>query len=228
MRMTSSRTKRLLAAILLTGFAGAALASSPFGDAPNAGAPNADDAAFMQHAAADGLAEVQMGQMALDKSSDASLKALAQRIVDDHEKANQQLKTLAASKQVTLPDAPDADALKESRKLDALKGGAFDKAWSKDMVDAHKKAVKLFTTESKKAADADVRQFAQTTLPVLQNHLQMATQVASVPDARDKAMDAAMKSMSTSSDEATAVPVAAAPAPAAAAVKTAPPPAKSH
>jgi putative membrane protein len=209
-------------------FAGAAVALPD-----TKAAVDATDATFMQHAAADGMAEVQMGQMALGKTSNASLKELAQRIVDDHTKANDQLKVLAAGKQVALPAAPDADALKESKKLDALHGGAFDKAWSKAMVDAHKKAVKLFTTEGKDAKDEDVRKFAQTTLPVLQTHLQMATEVAAIPDARDKAMDQAMKSsMSDTSSPMTAVPATtAAPTtvPSASTIKPATPPAgKSH
>jgi putative membrane protein len=212
---------------MLLGFAGAACALP---DAKTA--LNSTDSSFVQHAAADGMAEVQMGQMALGKTTNASLKALAQRIVDDHTKANEQLKTLAASKQVKLPAAADADAQKEGKKLDALDGGAFDKAWSKAMVDAHKKAVKLFTTEGKDAKDDDVRKFAQATLPVLQTHLQMATQVAAVPEARDKAMDEAMKSsMSNSSSPMTAAPAATAPAtvPSASTIKTtAPPASKSH
>jgi putative membrane protein len=79
----------LLAAVLLSGLAAGALAQS-------GGATKGDDLHFMQQAASAGIAEVQLGQLALTKSDDDAVKALAQRIVDDHTKANAQLKTIAA------------------------------------------------------------------------------------------------------------------------------------
>ncbi|WP_158884848.1 DUF4142 domain-containing protein [Rhodanobacter sp. L36] len=202
--MTSQPVAKLCTAALVLGMIGAAHALA---DAK--ATPSAADKTFVQHAAADGMAEVQMGQMALGKTSNASLKDFAQHVVDDHTKANDQLKAIAASKQMTLPTGPDADAQKESKKLDALKGPAFDKAWTKAIVDNHKKAVKLFTTEAKDSKDDDLRKFAQATLPTLQSHLTMATQLAAVPDARDKSMDQVMKSMTQSTDPTTVTPAVA-------------------
>jgi putative membrane protein len=152
------------------------------------------DSSFMKDAAADGMAEVRMGRMALDKSADAGVKALAQRIVDDHTRANDQLESLAARKQTSLPAAPTADAQREGQRLMAMKGSAFDRAWAKDMVSDHQKAVKLFTSASTTATDSEVKAFAGTTLPTLKTHLQMAEQL-STPSARDKAMDHAMPEM---------------------------------
>lgn len=156
---------------------------------------NAKDSSFLQHAAADGLAEVQMGQMALDRSSNAQVRQLAQHIVDDHTKANDQLKTLARNNQVTLPTTVTSDTQKETGNLQAKSGTAFDQAWSKAMIKDHQAAVKLFTQESTQTKDPDLRQFAQATLPTLHTHLQQAQKLAAVPDARDKAMDQATKSM---------------------------------
>jgi|GEM_PF-898397 len=170
---------------------------------------DASDTTFMQNAAADNLAEVQMGQMAMDKSSNAQVKQLAQQIVDDHTKANDQLKTLAGSKQVTLPTAPTAATQKESKDLQAKNGSAFDQAWSKAMVTDHKKAAKAFTQESKQTKDPDVRQFAQASLPTLNTHLKAAQQLAAVPDARDQAMDQSMKSMTNSAPMGNAPPATA-------------------
>lgn len=172
----------------------------------------------MQHAAAAGLAEVHLGQMALDKSSDAQVKLLAQRIVDDHTKANDQLKTLGQSKQVMLPAALSSDAQKEAMALQAKNGSAFDQAWSKAMIKDHQAAVKMFTQEGKQTKDADLRQFVQATLPTLNTHMQLAQKLAAVPDARDKAMDQATKSMANdpmSNMPATTTPAATPPASAA-------------
>jgi putative membrane protein len=192
--MTTRHVCQALGSALLLSLACAAMAQ-PDGSADAKSSLNATDSTFMQHAAADGLAEVQLGQMALDKSSDAQVKQLAQRIVDDHTKANDQLKALAQSKQVTLPTAPTSDAQKESKDLQAKSGDAFDQAWLKDMVKDHQAAVKMFTQEGKQTKDPDLHQFAQTTLPTLNTHLQMATKLAAIPDARDQAMDQATKSM---------------------------------
>lgn len=152
---------------------------------------NASDSSFMQHAAGASMAEVQMGKLAVDKSTNADVKQTAQRIVDDHTKADDQLKTLAASKHVSLPTDPPTDTQKEVTRLQKLDGSAFDTAWSKDMVKDHQQAIKLFTKESSSAKDKDVGQFASSTLPTLKTHLQMAQHLVAVPAARDKAMDKA-------------------------------------
>lgn len=155
------------------------------------------DSQFLQQATTTGLTEVQMGQMALDKSSDAQIKQLAQSIIDDQTHANDQLKTLAAQKQVTLPTTGTSDAQKETKSLQAKNGSAFDQAWSKAIVKDHQAAVKLFTKESTQTKDADLKKFAQATLPTLTTNLQAAQKLAAMPDARDKAMDQAMKSMAS-------------------------------
>lgn len=156
---------------------------------------NAADSAFLQHAAVDGLGEVQMGRIALDKSSDAQIRQLAQRIVEDGTRTNDQLNALTRNKQVTVPPTASSDTLKETGKLQTKNGSAFDQAWSKAVVKDHQAAVKLFTQESTQTKDPDLRQFTQATLPTLHAHLKSAQELAAVPDARDKAMDQATKSL---------------------------------
>jgi putative membrane protein len=170
-----------LAGALLLGLAGGALAQS-------GGATKSGDPHFMQQAASAGVAEVQLGQLALTKSDNDAVKALAQRIVDDHTKANAQLKTIADSEQIALPAPADA-ARDEAARLRALDGSAFDQAWAKTMVGDHEKAVKLFSDEAAASGDSRLRQFAQATLPTLRAHLQSAKQLTAVYDARDKAME---------------------------------------
>lgn len=138
---------------------------------------NAADSMFMTHAAADGMAEIQMGQMALQKSSNPKVKQLAQRIVDDHTDANDKLKTLARYKQVTLPAAPSKEAQDKAASMTSMEGANFDHAWTAAMVSDHQKAVTLFSDEIQKTSDPQVKAFAQATLPVLKTHLQMAQQL---------------------------------------------------
>ncbi len=149
------------------------------------------DNGFIKQAAADGMAEVQMGRMALDKSSNGKVKQLAQHVVDDHTKANDELRTLAQNKQVTLETSPSAAAQKDAADMQKIGGAKFDKAWTAAMVKGHQKAVELFTTESRQLEDADIWKFIEATLPVLHTHLDMAQQLQeqlALPDTRDKAM----------------------------------------
>lgn len=161
---------------------------------------SAADTVFIENAAKDGMAEIQMGKTALGKSSDDQVKALARRIVDDHTKADAALKTLAESKKVSFPSDPGKDARNEIDKMQATKSTGFDQAWSKTMVKDHQDAIKLFTTEGKDTKDTDIQQFVKTTLPTLKSHLDAAQKLAAVPDARDQAMDQASKSMISAMD----------------------------
>lgn len=163
---------------------------------------NAADSTFMTHAAADGIAEVQMGRMALDKSSDAEVKAFAQRIVDDHGKANKTLRALAQAKQVTLPAAATEDAQKAADDMQKKDGKTFDQAWVDSMVKNHQKAIALFAVESKRTQDADMRKFTRSTLPTLQAHLETARKLQDhfgMAKTRDEVMGNNAKPMSDDS-----------------------------
>ena len=136
------------------------------------------DQRFMKEAAQGGMAEVQLGELAVQKASSDEVKKFGQRMVDDHSKANDNLKALATSKGVTLPQAPDAKEEATKDRLSKLSGEQFDKAYMSDMVRDHKKDVAAFETESTGARDADVRNFATDTLPTLRDHLKNAQDIA--------------------------------------------------
>lgn len=134
------------------------------------------DHEFIEDAAKGGLAEVQLGQLAAQKAENPDVKKFGQRMVDDHSKANDQLKQIASSKGMNLPADLDRSAKREHDKLSKLSGAAFDREYMKHMVSDHKKDVKDFEKEAKSGSDADVKTFASSTLPTLQEHLQMAQQ----------------------------------------------------
>ena len=134
-----------------------------------------DDKKFMTSAASAGMYEVQASQLALQKSDDPKQKAFAQKMIDDHTKANDELKALAAKKNVTLPDTlgtMDQKMLDMLGKKDA--GKDFDSSYRSQMRMSHKKAVSLFDNESRNGKDADVKAWAAQTLPKLQEHGGMA------------------------------------------------------
>jgi len=139
--------------------------------------PAGADGAFMQTAAMDGLAEVEHGRLATQNASAADVKQFAQRMVDDHSKAGDELKGLASKKGVSLPTELDQKHRAKHEELAKLKGAAFDKAYMSHMVTAHQQAVALFQKESKGGSDADVKAWAAKTLPTLQEHHKMAQSV---------------------------------------------------
>src|SRR5262249_51808111 len=97
-----------------------------------------------------------------------------QRMVDDHSKANDELKTLAQNKNITLPTALDATDKATVDRLAKLNGESFDRAYMQAMVKDHQKDVNEFRTQSKSGKDADVKAWASKTLPTLEEHLKMA------------------------------------------------------
>ena len=132
------------------------------------------DRKFMEKAAQGGMAEVELGKLATQKASASEVKQFGQRMVDDHSKANDQLKQLATSKGVNLPTDLDHATKREMDKLSKLSGADFDREYMKHMVSDHKKDVSDFKSEARKAKDADVKQFAASTEPTLEQHLQLA------------------------------------------------------
>jgi len=130
-----------------------------------------DDAKFAVAAANGGMAEVELGQLAQQKATNAKVKDFGAMMVTDHTKANDEMKALAKSKGITLPVAIDTDEQKVKDDLSAKTGADFDKAYVSNMIDDHKKDIKEFEDASKNCKDADLKAFATKTLPTLKMHL---------------------------------------------------------
>jgi putative membrane protein len=150
-------------------------ASSPAAMKAGSGASlAAGDKAFVQKAAIGGLAEVEMGKMAQQKGSSDQVKQFGSRMVEDHSKANDDLKQVASSKGIALPTDLDAKHKAKMDKLEKLSGGQFDRAYMDDMVADHKEDVADFKKEASSGKDSDLKSFASKTLPTLEDHLKMA------------------------------------------------------
>jgi len=135
------------------------------------------DRAFMTAAAQGGIAEVEMGRLAAGHASSDKVKQFGQRMVDDHTKANDELKQLASQKGLTLPTEMNAKQKSTMNKLSKLNGAEFDRAYMRDMVTDHQEDVAEFQRESTNGSDADVKAFAGKVLPTLQEHLRMAQEI---------------------------------------------------
>jgi putative membrane protein len=139
---------------------------------------SATDSKFVKEAAVGGMEEVQLGQLAAQKASDPDVKNFGQRMVDDHSKANDQLKQLASQKGVTVASTLPPSKQKDVDQLSKLSGAAFDKKYVSMMVQDHKKDVAEFKKTSTHAKDADVKSWASATLPTLQDHLKMIEDIS--------------------------------------------------
>ncbi|RIV23484.1 DUF4142 domain-containing protein [Fibrisoma montanum] len=130
---------------------------------------------FAVKAANGGLLEVELGRLAQEKAQNADVKAFGAMMVEEHQKANQELKALAAQKNITLPTTLGEDAQKHVDELSRLSGAEFDKKYIDLMVEDHEEDVKLFKEAADDADDADMKAFAAKTLPTLQKHLERVT-----------------------------------------------------
>jgi putative membrane protein len=137
------------------------------------------DMVFAKSAAAGGLAEVQGGQLALKNAQSDQVKQFAQKMIDDHTKANDDLKQVAEKNNLTLPTEPTAKDQAEMKKLEGLQGAAFDKAYMAHMVKDHTKDSKEFHKEADTGKNQDLKDFAQKYASVIDQHLQLAKDVNS-------------------------------------------------
>jgi putative membrane protein len=126
---------------------------------------------FLTEAASGGMAEVELGKMASTKAQNAEVKKFAEMMVADHSKANDELKSLASKKNITLPTSPIAKHQSVIQELQGKSGAEFDKAYVEDMLEDHEKDVDEFEKQSSNP-DADVKAFAAKTLPTLKKHLE--------------------------------------------------------
>lgn len=150
------------------------------------GSLSAADLAFAKEAARGGLAEVDLGNMAKDKASSGDVKQFGDKMVTDHSKANDELKSLAEQKNVTLPSSIAAKDKATETRLSKLSGDAYDKAYMRDMVTDHEHDVAAFRKEAKSGKDPDLKAFASKTLPTLEEHLKLAKETAAKVGATGK------------------------------------------
>lgn len=154
-------------AALLFGFAGLAQAADKV---------SAND--FAEEASAKGIAEIETSKLALEKGSHAEVKKFAQTMIDDHTRANDELKALA--KQKNLEVSNDAELMSKAKAmiLQVRDGENFDKAYANNQVVAHEQAIELYQ-KAAASDDAEFSAWAKKTLPKLEHHLQMAKELQS-------------------------------------------------
>lgn len=144
---------------------------------PNGPGPMMDKV-FVRQALQGGMAEVELGQLALEKSSNEDVKQFAQKMVDDHTKLGEQMKQVAQQLGVKPPDKLSSKDKATMAKLQALNGDAFDKAYIKDMVKDHQQDAKEFKREAQNTSNPALQDVVPQGAQMIDQHLQMIEQIA--------------------------------------------------
>jgi len=135
-------------------------------------APISDlDKKFADVAAKGGMMEVMAGELAVKNATNPTVKSLADMMVKDHTKANNELKQWALANSYTLPANLDVEQQKKYDELKAKKGAEFDRAYTDQMVIDHKKTIADFKKESAEGSEASLKSFADKKIPALEHHL---------------------------------------------------------
>jgi putative membrane protein len=140
---------------------------------------SASDKTFVMKAAQGGMTEVQLGQIAATKGTSQDVKDFGAKMVTDHGKANDELKSIATAKGITIPDKLDSKHQAMVDKMNGMSAADFDKAYVNAMVKAHKKDDMLFTKEASSGDDADIKAFASKTDETVKMHLSMIEDIQS-------------------------------------------------
>ncbi len=136
-----------------------------------------DERKFLQEAAMNDLTEIAMGKLAVEKGGDDAVKQYGQKLVDDHTKADADLKQMTGG-HVDIPDALDSKHQGRVDKLAKLSGPQFDKAFIKDQVKFHQQNVRDFQDEAANGSNVQVKNYASKNLPTLQQHLEQAKELS--------------------------------------------------
>jgi putative membrane protein len=187
------RTKRPIKLVLAMGLAGLVLAvmsappvraqqgrtetSAQVNTLAQAGQLSGKDYNFLVEGARIDMEEVQGGKLAQQRGTSQAVRSFGEHMINDHSEANTGLKEIATQKGAALPTQLSQGQNSTLQHLAGLSGGEFDKAYAQAMVKGHTEAVNQFQQAAKNVTDADLRAWAQTALPLLQEHLRMAREM---------------------------------------------------
>ena len=137
------------------------------------------DQRFVKQAWSGGVTEMKLGQLAEQKGMSQAVKEFGMRMVDDHGKADGELKTAAREANDLLPRKISKKEQATYNRLSKLSGAEFDREYAKAMVDNHTQDLAAFRKEADTGKDEIIRKFAEESLPALEDHLKLAHQMQS-------------------------------------------------
>ena len=140
---------------------------------------NAQDSSYAIQVSQSNRSEIELGNLALAQANDTSVRAFAQKMIDEHTTAQKDLKDLAndIDLNVNLDDSLSADQVALRNLLSGLTGAAFDKAYITGQIAGHQKTLTVFDAEISGGANQKMKQYATDKRPDIQNHLNMADSI---------------------------------------------------
>jgi len=137
-----------------------------------------NDALFAAAAADSGLSELTLSQLGVQQATDPELKRFSERMIEDHTRLNNELRTLTAQKGIRIPEMVDVRSQFCAQSLAGLSGEKFDQCYAKAQFVAHMEAVAAFEAEAERGIDPDMKAMAARALPTLKSHLEMIKPIA--------------------------------------------------
>ncbi len=155
-----------------------ALCSTTCLPAQDSGSSASADKTFLMNADEGNSAEIAASQMALKKSKNPEVKAYAQQMITDHQKLRSDMSTFTQQMGVTTPQPLNPTHKAEAQRLSALSGKSFDAEYVKAMDQDHHKTLGMFQNETATTSNQDLKAAVQQGTPVIQQHTDMADQLA--------------------------------------------------
>jgi putative membrane protein len=137
-----------------------------------------DPQAFAEMAGSSNMFEIESSQLALERAGDEEVRAFAEKMVQDHTMAGEEMKAAAEADGVTPPTEMLEKEQTQLDQLQASEGAAFDEAYLAAQATAHEEAVALFEAFSTQGEEGALRDFAAETLPTLQEHKAQVDELA--------------------------------------------------
>jgi predicted outer membrane protein len=132
---------------------------------------------FLIEAMQNSMAEIQICEMAIEKSANPDVKEFAQSMIDEHGRMGQELEKLATEKKLDVPRNIRPEQEMTVDELSALAGRDFEQRWIQYNIDVHERDVKVFRHYADDEDDPDIRALAQKQAKALSLHLKMAHEV---------------------------------------------------
>lgn len=137
---------------------------------------NAQD--FVNQAASGGMFEVQSSELALARSQNANVQAFAEMMITDHSTNNQELMAIAEEQGLTVPAEIMGQPAEHMQAVQTAEGEQFDLVYVEHQIAAHQSMIQLFQSYAEAGDVEPLVSYAESTLPILQQHLDHAQELA--------------------------------------------------
>lgn len=144
----------------------------------NQGMQQMQDKAFVRKAMEGSMAEVQLGQLAQQKSNSPDVKQFGEKMQQDHSKLDDQMKPIAQQLGVEPPQKISKKDEKLDAKLQNMSGTQFNDAYIKAMIKDHENDLQEFRREAENTQNPQLKQAAQQGAQVIEQHLALIKQIA--------------------------------------------------